>query len=150
MLFSAPYLTNVCHGVRRNQYLRLEAFAARNPHPSFNGSPAHSLYVLTPVDDVRQRAGRGARGPMSAVRVLLQQGFEGDAVAGFGDVSACSVVLQPFWARESCRLLTSRSRLSRRVGRSTKTSNAWPLRGCASAALCSDNSCVRQNDNGAC
>ncbi len=87
-------LTNGRQRVPRNQYLRLEAFAERNPHPSFNGSPAHALYVLTPGDDVRQRAGRGARGPMSAVRGLLLQGFEVDAVAGFGDVSRCVLVHQ--------------------------------------------------------
>ncbi|GIM03857.1 hypothetical protein Vretimale_8529 [Volvox reticuliferus] len=93
----------------RNTYLRLEAAAERNPHPSC-ASPTHALYLLTPADHhaalalpgASAAAGSGpaavtasgagrlavgslhARGPAGAVVPLLAQGFNADAIQGFG------------------------------------------------------------------
>ncbi|GLI67240.1 hypothetical protein VaNZ11_011156, partial [Volvox africanus] len=94
----------------RNTYLRLEAAAERNPHPSC-ASPTHALYLLTPADHRAALALPGAsptaegsgpaavaasgigtlavgslrgRGPAGAVLPLLAQGFNADAIQGFG------------------------------------------------------------------
>ncbi|EFJ39692.1 hypothetical protein VOLCADRAFT_100661 [Volvox carteri f. nagariensis] len=82
----------------RSTYLRLEAAAERNPHPS-SASPTHALYVLTPSDHqaamavalnrgltpaVAAGGGAGGRGPVGAVLPLLAQGFNEDAIRGFG------------------------------------------------------------------
>ncbi|GLC34373.1 hypothetical protein PLESTF_000525100 [Pleodorina starrii] len=93
----------------RDTYLRLEAAAERNPHPS-SASGTHALYLLTPADHlaaaVSLQGGPGAaaaaaaaasaaggatvvpfgggRGPAGAVVPLLLQGFNPDAVQGFG------------------------------------------------------------------
>ncbi|GIL66919.1 hypothetical protein Vafri_20433 [Volvox africanus] len=94
----------------RNTYLRLEAAAERNPHASC-ASPTHALYLLTPADHRAALALHGAslaaggpgpaavaasgvgglavgslrgRGPAGAVLPLLAQGFNADAIQGFG------------------------------------------------------------------
>ncbi|KAG2492044.1 hypothetical protein HYH03_009773 [Edaphochlamys debaryana] len=80
----------------REAFLRLEASACRNPHTSC-ASPAHRLFLITPAAAAAAvlgpvgpglgplGAGGGpARGPAGAVVPLLAQGFNADAIRGFG------------------------------------------------------------------
>lgn len=103
-----PHLRN-----SRNNYIRLEAAAEQNPHAS-SDSPSSQLYILTPADHAAyaamaaRAAGGGSssgtssgsssgggggmtgrpRGPAGSVIPLLAQGFNRDAIEGFGEVGA--------------------------------------------------------------
>ncbi|KAG2434612.1 hypothetical protein HXX76_007507 [Chlamydomonas incerta] len=85
----------------RNNYIRLEAAAEQNPHASSH-SPSSQLYILTPADHAaygamaaRAAGGGGGgggggmpgrpRGPAGSVVPLLSQGFNADAIEGFGE-----------------------------------------------------------------
>ncbi|KAG2442139.1 hypothetical protein HYH02_009627 [Chlamydomonas schloesseri] len=91
--------------VCRNNYIRLEAAAEQNPHAS-SDSPSSQLYILTPADQAAYAAmaaraavsssgssgsGRGGgmqgrpRGPAGSVVPLLEEGFNADAIQGFGE-----------------------------------------------------------------